>query len=55
MLNKTLNQDKVIMLVMIIFLIIFFLYVIIDKELIDIISFFIIGIYFLDFLIIKKK
>ncbi len=55
MLNKTLNQENIIMMFFVMMLIISSLYLIIDRGMIDIIYFGVLGYYFCRFLVIKSR
>ena len=55
MLNKTLNQENIIMMFFIVMLVISSLSLVIDKCMIDIIYFGVVGYYFCRFLVIRNR
>ncbi len=55
MLNKIKNQENIIMIFFVVTLVLVGLYVVVDKNVIDAIYFFVLLYYFLRFLIIRRK
>lgn len=55
MLNKVKNQENIIMIFFVVTLVLVGLYVVVDKNVIDAIYFFVLLYYFLRFLIIRRK